>query len=109
MIPSLSDLTGDDLTHRFEDTFNPPGLTNFLGAAQVDHDLVAVRSVNFPPLTSGDTIIWSISFRRLPKFCFFIIRRFCGSQSKSESSASTPATIWRSKPAAATRFATRAP
>src|SRR5687768_9948584 len=56
MIPTLSDLAGDDLTHRFEDTFNPPGLTNFLGTAQVDHDLVAVRSVNFPPLTSGDTI-----------------------------------------------------
>jgi hypothetical protein len=56
MIPTLDDLAGDDLTHRFEDTFNPPGLTNFLGAAQVDHDLVAVRSVNFPPLTSGDTV-----------------------------------------------------
>jgi hypothetical protein len=56
MIPTLDDLAGDALTHRFEDTFNPPGLTNFLGAAQVDHDLVAVRSVNFPPLTSGDTI-----------------------------------------------------
>jgi hypothetical protein len=56
MIPTLDDLAGDELTHRFEDTFNPPGLTNFLGAAQVDHDLVAVRSVNFPPLTSGDTI-----------------------------------------------------
>jgi hypothetical protein len=56
MIPTLADLASDELTHRFEDTFNPPGLTNMLGAAQVDHDLVAVRSVNFPPLTSGDTI-----------------------------------------------------
>jgi hypothetical protein len=56
MIPTLDDLAGDPLTHRFEDTFNPPGLTNFLGAAQVDHDLVALRSVNFPPLSSGDTI-----------------------------------------------------
>ena len=56
MIPTLDDLASDPLTHRFEDTFNPPGLTNFLGAAQVDHDLVALRSVNFPPLSSGDTI-----------------------------------------------------
>ncbi|ADB50914.1 hypothetical protein [Conexibacter woesei] len=55
-IPTLDDLASDPMTHRFEDTFNPPGLTNFLGAAQVDHDLVAVRSVNFPPLGSGDTI-----------------------------------------------------
>src|SRR5918992_2198838 len=56
MIPSLDHLASAPLTHRFEDMFNPPGLTNFLGAAQVDHDLVAVRSVNFPPLTSGDTV-----------------------------------------------------
>ncbi len=55
-IPTLDDLASDPMTHRFEDTFNPPGLTNLLGAAQVDHDLVAVRSVNFPPLGSGDTI-----------------------------------------------------
>jgi hypothetical protein len=56
VIPTLDDLASDPLTHRFEDAFNPPGLTNMLGTAQVDHDLVAVRSVNFPPLTSGDTI-----------------------------------------------------
>src|SRR3954470_19139179 len=56
MIPTLDDLAGDPLTHRFEDTFNPPGLTNFLGSIQVDHDLVAVRSVAFPPLVSGDAI-----------------------------------------------------
>lgn len=55
-IPTLDDLASDPQTHRFEDTFNPPGLTNFLGTAQVDHDLVAIRSVNFPPLGSGDTI-----------------------------------------------------
>jgi hypothetical protein len=55
-VPGLSDLASDTLRHRFEDSFNPPALTNFLGAAQVDHDLVGVRSVNFPPLSSGDTI-----------------------------------------------------
>ena len=36
--------------------FNPPGLTNFLGTAQVDHDVVAIRSVNFPPYSHGDCI-----------------------------------------------------
>src|SRR3954463_7255143 len=56
MIPTLDDLASDPLTHRFEDTFNPPGLTNFLGSIQVDHDVVAVRSVASPPLVSGDAI-----------------------------------------------------
>lgn len=55
-VPALEDLESALLKHRFEDTFNPPGLTNFLGAAQVDHDLVALRSVNFPPVGTGDTV-----------------------------------------------------
>ena len=36
--------------------FNPPGLTNFLGTAQVDLDVFAIRSVNFPPYSHGDCI-----------------------------------------------------
>jgi hypothetical protein len=56
MIPTPADLESDPLTHHFEDMFNPPGLTNFLGAAQVDHDLCAIRSVSFPPLSTGDTV-----------------------------------------------------
>lgn len=59
-IPTVEDLASDPLRHRFDDMFNPPGLTNFLGAAQVDHDLVAVRSVNFPPFSHGDTITGSL-------------------------------------------------
>ncbi|WP_166346427.1 MGH1-like glycoside hydrolase domain-containing protein [Phytoactinopolyspora limicola] len=55
-IPTVADLTSDVLTHRFDDMFNPPGLTNFLGAVQVDHDVVAVRSVNFPPFSHGDAV-----------------------------------------------------
>ncbi|NDL57974.1 hypothetical protein [Phytoactinopolyspora mesophila] len=55
-IPTVHDLTSDVMTHRFDDMFNPPGLTNFLGAVQVDHDVVAVRSVNFPPFSHGDTV-----------------------------------------------------
>jgi hypothetical protein len=59
-IPTVADLASDVLTHQFDDMFNPPGLTNFLGAVQVDHDLVAVRSVNFPPLSHGDTVTGSL-------------------------------------------------
>ncbi len=55
-IPNCADLASDPLEHHYDDMFNPPGLTNFLGAAQVDHDVVAVRSVNFPPLSHGDTV-----------------------------------------------------
>lgn len=55
-VPSLDDLSSAVLRHRFDDMFNPPGLTNFLGAAQVDLDVVAVRSVNFPPVGQGDTV-----------------------------------------------------
>ena len=55
-VPALEDLESALLRHRFEDTFNPPALTNFLGAAQVDHDLFALRSVNFPPVGTGDTV-----------------------------------------------------
>ncbi|GAA0576621.1 hypothetical protein HPO96_15265 [Kribbella sandramycini] len=56
MIPRCADLASDVLTHTYDDMFNPPGLTNFLGTAQVDHDIVAIRSVNFPPFSHGDCI-----------------------------------------------------
>ena len=55
-IPTVHDLASDPLVHRFDEMFNLPGLTNFLGAVQVDHDLVAVRSVCFPPLAQGETV-----------------------------------------------------
>jgi hypothetical protein len=55
-IPTCAELASDRLVHRYDDMFNPPGLTNFLGAAQVDHDVVGVRSVNFPPFSQGDTV-----------------------------------------------------
>jgi hypothetical protein len=56
MIPRSSDLTSDVLVHQYDDMFNPPGLTNFLGTAQVDHDVFAIRSINFPPYSHGDVI-----------------------------------------------------
>jgi hypothetical protein len=53
---ALDDLAGETLRHRPGDLFAPPGLTNFLGVAQVDNDLVAIRSVTFPPFSTGDAI-----------------------------------------------------
>ena len=55
-IPTCADLASDPLVHRYDDLFNPPGLTNFLGCAQVDHDVLALRSVNFPPYSQSDTV-----------------------------------------------------
>ncbi len=55
-IPRSADLASDVLTHTYDDMFNPPGLTNFLGTAQVDLDVFAIRSVNFPPYSHGDCI-----------------------------------------------------
>lgn len=55
-LPTVDDLRSDTLEHRFGDLWNPPGLTNFLGCAQVDLDPVAVRSISFPPLATGDLV-----------------------------------------------------
>jgi hypothetical protein len=52
--PVVQDLCSDTLVHSFGDLWNPPGLTNFLGCAQVDLDPVAVRSVSFPPYAMGE-------------------------------------------------------
>lgn len=55
-IPTVTDLRSDALEHRFGDLWNPPGLTNFRGCAQVDLDPVAVRSISFPPLANGESV-----------------------------------------------------
>ncbi|UQN28921.1 hypothetical protein [Brachybacterium kimchii] len=55
-IPRARDLAGDWIPDRHDDMINPPGLTNHLVTAQVDHDVVAVRSVNAPPLAQGDRL-----------------------------------------------------
>jgi hypothetical protein len=55
-IPRARDLAGDWIPDRHDDMINPPGLTNHLVTAQVDHDITAVRSVNAPPLAQGDTL-----------------------------------------------------
>lgn len=54
MIPTVEDFKSSPLTHRFGDLFNPPGLTNFLGTVQTETDLLAFRSLLFPPLSGSD-------------------------------------------------------
>jgi hypothetical protein len=56
MIPTVDDVRSADLTHRFGDMFNLPGLTNFIGSVQVDFDITGIRSLNFPPFGTSDTI-----------------------------------------------------
>ena len=51
---TLAELEGERLTHRYGDFFAPPGLTNWWGVAQVDNHPVAVRSITFPPFSTGD-------------------------------------------------------
>ena len=52
--PTVHELCSDSLVHGFGDLWNPPGLTNFLGCAQVDLDPVALRSISFPPYAMGE-------------------------------------------------------
>jgi len=60
MIPRLEELGSDIMTHRHGDLYNSPGLTNFIGTVQIDVDPVGIRSVNFPPFGSGDSITGSL-------------------------------------------------
>ena len=55
-IPTCADLTSARIVDRFDDMVNPPGLTNHWATAQVDHDVVAIRSLNVPPVAQGDTV-----------------------------------------------------
>ncbi|WP_031464349.1 hypothetical protein [Sciscionella sediminilitoris] len=54
-IPTVGDLAADPVLDRLDEMVNPPGLTNFLGAVQAEHDLTGLRGVNFPPLGHGPT------------------------------------------------------
>ncbi|HET8591192.1 MAG TPA: hypothetical protein VFM01_16265, partial [Nakamurella sp.] len=56
LIPTVDDFTSAAVIDRFDDMVNPPGLTNHLAVVQVDHDVVAVRSLNVPPVSTGDTV-----------------------------------------------------
>jgi hypothetical protein len=56
LIPTVEDFAGATVVDRFDDMVNPPGLTNHVAVVQVDHDVVAVRSLNVPPVSTGDTV-----------------------------------------------------
>src|SRR5690625_4527095 len=56
LIPTCADLAGEEVMDHFDDMVNPPGLTNHWATAQVDHDVLAVRSINVPPVSQGDSI-----------------------------------------------------
>lgn len=53
-IPTVDSMRSITMTHRFGDHFNPPGLTNQWGCAQAAVDVVAVRSIAFPPFAQGE-------------------------------------------------------
>lgn len=55
-IPTVHNFTSATVVDRYDDMINPPGLTNHVVVAQVDHDVLAVRSVNMPPLSQGDCV-----------------------------------------------------
>src|SRR5699024_1229541 len=56
LIPTCEDLASNHIRDDFDDMINPPGLTNHWATAQVDHDVLAVRSLNVPPVSQGDSI-----------------------------------------------------
>ncbi|WP_199043856.1 hypothetical protein [Glycomyces salinus] len=53
LVPTVDDLAADAVTHHYDDMIAPSGLTNFLGTARIEHDLTAVGSVTFPPVSQG--------------------------------------------------------
>jgi hypothetical protein len=55
-IPTVDDFTSAVMVDAYDDMVNPPGLTNFLAVVQVDHDVTAVRALNVPPVSTGDTL-----------------------------------------------------
>ena len=55
-IPTVADFTSATMIDSFDDMISPPGLTNHWATVQVDHDVLALRSLNVPPLSQGDSV-----------------------------------------------------
>ncbi|MGV8845758.1 hypothetical protein [Tessaracoccus sp.] len=55
-IPTVESFTSSTIIDRYDDMINPSGLTNHVVVAQVDHDVLAIRSVNMPPVSQGDCV-----------------------------------------------------
>lgn len=53
-IPTIDSMRSIVMTHKFGDLYALPGLTNQWGCAQAAMDVVAVRSIAFPPFAQGE-------------------------------------------------------
>lgn len=53
-IPTVDSMRSVVMTHKFGDLYALPGLTNQWGCAQAAMDVVAVRSIAFPPFAQGE-------------------------------------------------------
>ncbi len=53
-IPTVDSMRSIVMTHKFGDLYGLPGLTNQWGCAQAAMDIVAVRSIAFPPFAQGE-------------------------------------------------------
>lgn len=53
LLPSCAAYASAIDTDRYEDMITPPGLTNHWAVAQVEHDVVAIRSLHVPPVAFG--------------------------------------------------------
>src|SRR5262245_45894039 len=53
-IPTCDSMRSVVMTHKFGDLYAWPGLTNQWGCAQAAMDVVAVRSIAFPPYAQGE-------------------------------------------------------
>lgn len=53
-IPTIDSMRSIVMTHKFGDLYALPGLTNQWGCAQAAMDVVAIRSIAFPPLAQGE-------------------------------------------------------
>jgi hypothetical protein len=53
-IPTCESMRSIVMTHKFLDLYAWPGLTNQWGCAQASMDVVAVRSIAFPPYAQGE-------------------------------------------------------
>src|SRR5262244_643058 len=53
-IPTCESMQSITMTHKFLDLYAWPGLTNQWGCAQASMDVVAIRSIAFPPFAQGE-------------------------------------------------------
>ena len=53
-IPTCESMRSITMTHKFLDLYAWPGLTNQWGCAQASMDVVAIRSIAFPPYAQGE-------------------------------------------------------